>query len=357
MGRVEDQIKDNYNSLSHEGERLNREAKIETEKLKNNAKLDAKDMKKDIDDSVHSSWETVKEGAKTVQDYISGGIESVKHTITPEPAQKDMENLKHNVNQKLDEGEKEGSSVLNNISNFFKGSAEEARSEAERIGYEAYKDGDQFVGDVHKNFKRTTNDTQKDANRLASDVKNESNKIFKDIKDESNKLYNDVKGESSKIYNGAKKEGSKLATDLKKDTQYVADETKKMAADLKNKATDTYQDLSHDASKKATQLKKKASETLDESADAIEHQYDIMKKDFRHLNQRNGMIWGSIGLIGGATATSYLFPSASPMAKFTFIAGLASLGGYYGLHQPHNKIVDNAFHKANNRKEELKKKI
>ncbi|KAK5582109.1 hypothetical protein RB653_003692 [Dictyostelium firmibasis] len=364
MGRVDEQIKDNYNSISHEGERLSREAKIEADRLRQNAKLDAQDIKRDMEESAHSSWDTVKDGAKSVQDYIVSGFESVKHSITTtDPDELAIENLKENINEKIENVEKDGSTLLGEISDFFKGTAEDARIESDIIGMEAFNDGDPFVGDVHKTFHRTNDELKNEAIRLSKEAEYESNRlydesgrIFKDVKKDSGKLFDDVKKETNKIYNDTKNEGNKFANDLKKDAEKFAEESKKVAVDIKNKANDTYQGLSHDASKKATQLKKKAGETIDESADALEHQYDLFKRDLQHLNQRSGIIYSGFGLIGGYGASKFLVPNSSPITKLSLMAGFASLGAYYGLHQPYNRTIDNAFNKANNKKEEIKKK-
>ncbi|KAN0032573.1 hypothetical protein ACTFIV_006478 [Dictyostelium citrinum] len=360
---IEQETKDDFISMSHEGERLSKEAKIEGDRLRNNAKLDAQEIKKDMEDQAHSSWETVKDGAKSVQDYIISGYESVKHSITTDPDELAMEHLKDNIHEKIENAEKEGSTILGEISDFFKGTTDEAKIEADKIGMEAFNDGDPFVGDVHKSFHKATDDIKEEASKFSKDAKynsnrlyDESGKIYKDVKNESGKLYNDSKKETNRLYNDAKNDGSKIAADLKKDAQQFADESKKIASNIKNMANDTYQGISNDASKKANQLKKKAGETLDESADALEHQYDLLKRDFRYLNQRSGLIYSGFGLIGGYGASKFFVPNASPITKLSLMAGFASLGAYYGLHQPYNRTIDNAFNKANNKKEEIKKK-
>ncbi|KAN0050501.1 hypothetical protein ACTA71_003627 [Dictyostelium dimigraforme] len=360
---LEQETKDDFNSISHEGERLSREAKIEADRLRQNAKLDSQEIKRDMEDQVQTSWDTVKDGAKSVQDYIVSGFESVKHSVTTDPDELAMENLKGNINEKIENVEKEGSSLLGEISDFFKGTAEEAKEEADKIGMGAFNDSDPFVGDVHKTFHKATDDLKNDVNRLSKDAKyhgnklyDETGKIYKDVKNESGKLYNDAKKETNRIYKDTRNEGSKFATDIKKDAQQFANESKKIATDIKNKTNDAYQGITNDASKKATQLKKKAGETLDESTGAIENQFDHFKRDFNHLNQRSGLIYSGFGLIGGYGASKFLVPNASPITKLSLMAGFASLGAYYGLHQPYNRTIDNAFRKANNKKEEIKKK-
>ncbi|KAM9990314.1 hypothetical protein ACTFIY_006356 [Dictyostelium cf. discoideum] len=371
---IEQETKDDFISMSHEGERLSKEAKIEADRLRQNVKLEAQEIKKDMENQAHSSWDTVKDGAKSVQDYIVSGFETVKHSITTDPDELAMEHLKDNINEKIENVEKEGSTILGEISDFFKATPEEVKIETDKIGMGAFNDSDPFVGDVHKTFNKTTDNLKDEASKLSKDAKyhsnrlyDESGKIYKDAKNESGKLYNDAKKESGELYNEAKKEtnklykdtkneGSKLATDLKKDAQHLTDESKKIAADIKNIANDTYQGITNDASKKANELKKKAGETLDESAGAIGHQLDIFKRDFKYLNQRSGLIYSGFGLVGGYGASKFLVPNASPITKLTLMAGFASLGAYYGLHQPFNRTIDNSFNRLNNKKEEIKKK-